>query len=136
MLALEGKRPLEGTERRHAQRYVIKFPLTFRALKRSGLEDFGEVLDVSPLGIRLFTYSLLCVGETVEILLKIPEGVMGVPTPKWWWQGEIVRVASSGQGKCSGEVGIRFVAGDAVGKRAHGAKVGPKPEPVVAADSP
>ena len=101
---------MEGTDRRYAHRYSVRFPITFTINKTRGVR-YGEILDVSPYGMRFSTRTQIFEGQVVEILLKVPLDVMGSPSPDWFWWGQVVHAkrAPAGEGI---EVGVKFFAGD------------------------
>lgn len=100
---------MKECEKRHAQRYVMRTPLAFRPLTSAKLpECSGEIVNISALGVCFSTYSALAVGTTLAVFLKLPEGVIGHPSPAWEWMGKVVYLRSGPTGGF--EIGVQFMA--------------------------
>ena len=76
-------------ERREAQRYIMRIPLTFCPVTRGAAppQRYGEIVDISPLGMCFLARNGAVVGETLRMFLKLPKDVMGKPSPEWCWTG-------------------------------------------------
>lgn len=102
---------MEECERRHVQRYVMRIPLAFRPVTPAGLPRCsGEIVNISPLGICFSTFTALATGTTVKVFLKLPQDVIGHPSPGWRWVGKVVYVRSRDTGGV--EMGVQFIAGE------------------------
>lgn len=79
-------------DRRVTRRHSFKAPLRVRIWKSAIPERRAESENLSEKGIFFATDSLLRVGTTVEILLKMPEEITGEATTEWLCTGHVVRV--------------------------------------------
>lgn len=103
---------MEECERRHAQRYPMRIPLTFRPVTPAKLPKcYGEIVNISPHGVCFSTYSAVATGTTLKVFLKLPKDVIGHPSPEWCWTGKVVHIRSRATGGV--EMGVRFMACDA-----------------------
>jgi PilZ domain len=101
---------METCERRRTNRYVIRIPLNFEEVPSAkSTTKFGEINNLSPQGVCFSTKVVLAVGATVGIFLKVPEDVIGKPSPEWHWIGEVVYVMSDGAPDYGYCVGVRFI---------------------------
>jgi hypothetical protein len=79
-------------ERRLIRRHEIKTALRIRLCKYNGLEQKAESLNLSEYGVYFATNSLLLEGQTVEVVLCMPEEVSGEESDEWRCTGRVVRV--------------------------------------------
>ena len=79
-------------ERRLTSRHEIKTPLRIRLCKPDGPEQKAESLNLSEYGVCFATDSLLHEGQTVEVVLRMPEEVSGEQSDEWRCTGRVVRV--------------------------------------------
>jgi PilZ domain-containing protein len=95
-------------DRRLIRRYEIRTPLRIRVCKSNGPEHKAESLNLSEYGVYFATNSLLQEGETVEVVLRMPEEVIGQEADEWKCTGRVVRVEriESAQGELG--IGVRF----------------------------
>ena len=77
---------------RVTRRHFFKAPLRVRIWKSASPELRAEAENLSEKGIFFSTDSLLRVGTTVEIFLKMPEEITGESTTEWLCTGHVVRV--------------------------------------------
>jgi hypothetical protein len=102
---------MENTERRIARRYVVQIPLNFRSLGSSQTpKHFGEMLDVSGLGVSFLTTTLLITGAAIEVYLKMPQEFLGCPS-EWQWIGKVVYTRSDSARDKRTIVGVQFACG-------------------------
>jgi hypothetical protein len=99
---------ISTSDRRLSRRLNFKTPLRVRIWKSAAPEQRTESLNLSQNGVYFATDSPIREGETVEILLKMPEEIMEEPTTDWRCTGHVVRVerVSSTRGKMG--VGVQF----------------------------
>lgn len=95
-------------DRRLVQRHTLKTPIRVRIWKSNIPEHRAESVNVSERGIYFATDSPLHEGETVEVLLKMPQEITGQPTTEWRCTGHVVRVDSSESPTGKMGVGVRF----------------------------
>ena len=79
-------------ERRLIRRHEIKAPLRIRLCKSNGPEQKAESLNLSEYGICFATDSLIHQGQTVEVVLRMPEEVSGEESDERRCTGRVVRV--------------------------------------------
>ncbi|MGB8474933.1 MAG: PilZ domain-containing protein [Candidatus Acidiferrum sp.] len=99
---------IASSDRRLSRRLCFKTPLRVRIWKSTAPEQRAESLNLSQDGVFFATDSLIREGETVEILLKMPEEITDEPTTEWRCTGHVVRVerVDSSHGKIG--VGVQF----------------------------
>ena len=99
---------IASSDRRLSRRLCFKTPLRVRIWKSTAPEQRAESLNLSQDGIFFATDSLIREGETVEILLKMPEEITDEPTTEWRCTGHVVRIerVDSSRGKIG--VGVQF----------------------------
>jgi PilZ domain len=83
---------LSGTERRSAQRFVLKLPLTVRWTSGSAIgEALTETKDVSSRGVHFFLPKEVKHGAPVEILVTLPHEITHVGPVRVRCLGRILR---------------------------------------------
>jgi hypothetical protein len=99
---------LASSDRRLSHRISFRTPLRVRIWKSTTPEERAHSLNLSRNGIFFATNSPLREGETVEILLKMPEEITAEPATEWRCTGHVVRVerVESSHGEMG--VGVRF----------------------------
>jgi hypothetical protein len=68
----------------------------------------GESENLSEHGIFFATDSVIPVGTVLEILLKMPEVISGLPTNEWLYSGHVVRFEPSASPRGHFGVGVQF----------------------------
>jgi PilZ domain len=94
-------------DRRTTRRHRLALPLRVRLWKSTAPEQRAESLNLSTHGVYFSTESPVHVGETVEILLEMPEAVTAEPPREWRCTGHVVRVDRVAPGGKLG-VGVCF----------------------------
>jgi PilZ domain len=99
---------ITSLDRRLTRRLCFKIPLRVRVWKSASPEESTESLNLSQSGIYFATNSAIREGETVEILLNMPEEITDEPSIGWRCTGHVVRVdrVDSTWGKMG--VGVQF----------------------------
>ena len=99
---------LASLDRRMSRRLTFKTPLRVRIWKSPEPEANEESVNLSNNGVFFATNSPIREGETVEILLDMPEEITDEPTSEWRCTGHVVRVqrVDSSRGKLG--VGVQF----------------------------
>jgi hypothetical protein len=99
---------IPSSDRRLSHRLSFKTPLRVRIWKSAAPEQKTESLNLSHSGVFFATDSPIREGETVEILLNMPEEITAEPSTEWRCTGHVVRVerVDSTQGKLG--VGVQF----------------------------
>jgi hypothetical protein len=80
-----------ASDRRRTVRHNFRTPIGIRHWK-SAIQERGESENLSENGILFATDSLIPIGKLLEIELKMPELVTGVPEAIWLCSGHVVRV--------------------------------------------
>jgi Tfp pilus assembly protein PilZ len=97
-----------SSDRRIARRLHFKTPLRVRIWKSAGPEQKVESVNLSQSGVFFSTNSPLREGDTVEILLRMPEEITDEPPTEWRCTGHVVRVErAAAKGETVG-VGVQF----------------------------
>lgn len=105
---MEPSMKIVQSDRRMSRRLCFKTPLRVRIWKSAAPEQRAESVNLSQNGVFFATDSPMHEGETVEILLKMPEEITDEPTMEWRCTGHVVRVdtVDSARGKIG--VGVQF----------------------------
>ena len=96
------------SDRRLSCRYGLKIPLRLRIWKASVPEQSAESLNLSQNGVYFATSSPIREGETVEILLSMPETISSEPTAEWRCTGHVVRVDRVDSSRGNVGIGVQF----------------------------
>ena len=83
---------ISSLDRRLSRRHCFKTPLRVRVWKSPAPEETTESLNLSQSGVYFATNSAIREGETVEILLNMPEEITEEPPVEWRCTGHVVRV--------------------------------------------
>ncbi len=96
------------SDRRLSRRLSFKTPLRVRIWKSRAPEEDAESVNLSQNGVFYATNTAIREGETVEILLHMPEEITAEPSAEWRCTGHVVRVerVDSTHGKMG--VGVQF----------------------------
>jgi Tfp pilus assembly protein PilZ len=99
---------ITSSDRRLARRLSFKTPLRVRIWKSKAPEQRTVSVNLSQSGVFFATDSPLREGETVEILLKMPEEITDEPPTEWRCTGHVVRVERNGGVGGKLGVGVQF----------------------------
>ena len=83
---------IASLNRRLSRRLCLKTPLRVRIWKSAAPEEWAESLNLSQNGVYFATNSAIREGETLEILLDMPEEITAEPLAEWRCTGHVVRV--------------------------------------------
>jgi hypothetical protein len=99
---------IASSDRRLSRRLCFKTPLRIRIWKSAAPEEKAESLNLSENGVYFASDSPIREGETVEILLNMPEEITDEPSAEWRYTGHVVRVerATTTRGKVG--IGVQF----------------------------
>lgn len=84
--------PINGTERRLANRFARKIALRVRILKSDMPERCAESRNLSTRGIYFATNLPLREGTPVQVIFEMPEEVAHRPVSEWRCTGHVVHV--------------------------------------------
>jgi hypothetical protein len=94
--------------RRLSRRLSLKTPLRVRIWKSLAPEESAESLNLSQNGVYFATNTPIREGETVEILLNMPEEISDEPSTEWRCTGHLVRVEAVDSTQGTLGVGVQF----------------------------
>jgi len=101
---------MQPCERRQTNRYVMRIPLNFQELATARpVLHFGKIVNVSSSGICFSTDAAPKVGTSLGIFLKVPEEVIGKPSPSWHWIGQVIYVRPGSAPEEVACVGVHFI---------------------------
>src|SRR5579863_9060251 len=95
-------------DRRLSRRLTFKTPLRVRIWKSAEPETNVESVNLSHNGVFFSTNSPIREGETVEILLNMPEEITDEPSTEWRCTGHVVRVARVDPERGQLGIGVQF----------------------------
>lgn len=97
-------------DRRRATRFEMEIPLWVRVPQSPELQERLAVStkNISMIGLCFATDLPLVVGMLVEIILKMPEKVIGKPAREWCCKGRVVRVQPMDPFQAKRSVGVEF----------------------------
>ena len=96
------------SDRRLSHRYGLRIPLRVRIWKSAAPEHCAESVNLSQNGVYFATNSPIREGETVEILLSMPEVITSEPTGEWRCTGHVVRVDRVDSSRGNMGIGVQF----------------------------
>jgi hypothetical protein len=96
------------SDRRLSRRLSFKTPLRVRIWKSAAPEENAESVNLSQNGVFFATDAPIREGETVEILLNMPEEITDEPSAEWWYTGHVVRVERVDSARGRMGVGVQF----------------------------
>jgi hypothetical protein len=99
---------IASMDRRLSRRLTFKTPLRVRIWKSTEPEAHVESLNLSQNGVFFATHSPIREGETVEILLNMPEEITAEPSMEWLCTGHVVRVERVATSSGTVGVGVQF----------------------------
>jgi PilZ domain len=99
---------IASSDRRLSRRVSFKTPLRVRIWKSAGPEANEESVNLSQNGVFFATNSPIREGETVEILLNMPEEITDEPSTEWRCTGHVVRVERVDSSRGNMGVGVQF----------------------------
>jgi hypothetical protein len=102
---------MTANERRLAQRFDLRIPLSVRAPKSAAPEHRTESLNVSARGIYFATNLPLREGMPVQVTFEMPEEITHKPAAEWRCTGHVVHVEPSNSRQSSQQSMIRVGVG-------------------------
>jgi hypothetical protein len=99
---------IDRSDRRVSRRLSFKTPLRVRLWKSAEPERRTESLNLSQSGVFFAMDSPMGEGETVEILLSMPEELTDEPPIEWRCTGHVVRVERADPTCGKVGVGVQF----------------------------
>ena len=83
--------PVSILERRKARRVALEIPVKVRLWESAVPEQKVECLNISERGVYFASGSRFHEGERLEVVLKMPEDIMGQGQSDWLCVGQVVR---------------------------------------------
>ena len=99
---------IDRLDRRLSRRLSFKTPLRVRIWKSAAPEQNAESVNLSQNGVFFATDTPIREGETVEILLNMPEEITDEPSREWRYTGHVVRVERVDSTRWNMGVGVQF----------------------------
>ena len=99
---------MKMSDLRFAQRFDVRVPVHYRAWKSSGPEAEAVISNLSERGFFFETDDEIHTGENVQLRLRMPEEVTGLPAAEWNCTGKVVRVGPSPGTEMRRGVGVRI----------------------------
>lgn len=101
---------------RRTPRFDVRIPLRIRSLDADVATVATESVNVSATGLYFATDLNFRIGAPVEIVLRMPEEIVGEPSNEWCCKGQIVRIENGSSLRERFGVGVKFhyyeVSGD------------------------
>jgi len=82
---------VSGSERRKARRVALQIPVRVRPWKSAIPEHKVECLNISERGLYFASGARLNAGKRLELVLKMPEDIVGRENSNWLCVGLVVR---------------------------------------------
>jgi hypothetical protein len=95
-------------DRRLTRRLGLRIPMRLRKCECVESERTAESVDLSERGVLLKTEVALEVGTELELHLKIPEEVTGMPGMEWCCMGRVVHVKRDMSSNVTRTAGVHF----------------------------
>jgi Tfp pilus assembly protein PilZ len=99
---------MKMSDRRFAQRFDVRIPLHYRAWKSLGAEAQAVATNISERGLFFEADREITAGENLQVRLRMPQEVTGLPSAEWRCTGRVVRVQPSGATNAKCGVGLRI----------------------------
>ena len=94
---------MQGHERRHGHRFIMRVPLRFHATKEAALrEESVSSMNISTHGVYFATDQKIDEGVLVQLHLKMPKEIVGDDVGEWSFTGRVGQNGKSG-------VGVQFL---------------------------
>ncbi len=100
---------MQSVERRMAPRFILKVPLLFCPSNTSAAREYKtESMNISICGTCFVTDLPVSVGQEVQVVLAMPEGLTGKPAMQSRYTGRVVYVQAKGFPWGRSRVGVHF----------------------------
>jgi Tfp pilus assembly protein PilZ len=106
------------SNRRHTQRFDMALPLLVRLENSLSAERDAVSFNISHRGLYFSTDLPVKVGSRMEILLKMPEAIVGRPVREWRCHARVVRVVPLPAPQEAMGVGVEFIYYEVLRNRA------------------
>src|SRR5205809_1113046 len=84
---------MQGHERRHGHRFIMRVPLRFHATKEAALrEESVSSMNISTHGVYFATDQKIDEGVLVQLHLKMPKEIVGDDVGEWSFTGRVAHV--------------------------------------------
>lgn len=109
---------MSGLTRRLTRRFSLHVPLMVRPLDAPEVAAFpAETANISAGGALFTTELRLAAGKAVEMVLRMPEEIVGRPSHQWRCRGRVVRVDSDALTESETRVAVEFQYYEVLGAR-------------------
>src|SRR5258707_8536787 len=101
---------MQGHERRHGHRFIMRVPLRFHATKETVLrEESVSSMNISNHGVYFATDQKVPEGLLVELHLKMRREIVGEEVAEWSYTGRVAHVEQLSPQNGKSGVGVQFL---------------------------
>jgi hypothetical protein len=101
---------MQGHERRHGHRFIMRVPLRFHATKDAAFrEESVSSMNISTHGVYFATDQKVAEGLLVELHLKMPKEIVGDVVGEWSFTGRVAHVEPLNRQNGKSGVGVQFL---------------------------
>lgn len=101
---------MQSVERRMAPRFILKVPLLFSPSNTNAAREYKtESMNISTCGTCFVTDHPMRVGQEVQVVLTMPERLLGKPAMQSRYTGRVVHVQMQGFPRGKSGVGVHFL---------------------------
>jgi Tfp pilus assembly protein PilZ len=101
---------MQGHERRHGHRFIMRVPLRFHATKEATLrEESVSSMNISTHGVYFATDQRIDEGVLVQLHLKMPKEIVGDDVGEWSFTGRVAHVEPLSRQNGKSGVGVQFL---------------------------
>ena len=101
---------MQGHERRHGHRFIMRVPLRFHAMEETVLrEESVSTMNISTNGVYFATEQKVAEGLLVQLHLKMPKEIVGYDVEEWSFTGRVTHVKPLNRQIGKSGVGVQFL---------------------------
>lgn len=101
---------MQGQERRHGHRFIMRVPLRFHATKEPILkEESVSSMNISTHGVYFASDQKVAQGLLVQLHLKMPKEIVGDDVEEWSFTGRVAHVEPLNRQNGKRGVGVQFL---------------------------
>jgi PilZ domain-containing protein len=101
---------MQGHERQHGHRFIMRVPLRFHAMKETVFpEESVSSMNISTHGVYFATDQRVTEGLMVQLHLKMPKEIVGYDVEEWSFTGRVTHVEPLNRQNGKSGVGVQFL---------------------------
>lgn len=100
---------MQGQERRHELRFIMRVPLRLHASKEAALREAVSSLNISAHGVYFATDQRVAEGLMVELHLRMPKEIVGDAVEERSFTGRVAHLESLSRKNGKSGVGVQFL---------------------------